>query len=174
MLSRLVSSQGVAALGHSMVKPMDPKYFEKIDTCLSPPVGAFGEGGMPPSMASHMIPATALPRRLWMCVPRFLCKSVMFYSNGFVSCLRNLECPLRTAPDRQCPVSSVHCPLSIPIDNKCRNRLHVSRGSYINESASVPEWCLAFLGSSMMVLFSSSPFNDNMCWSLIVGGLLLQ
>lgn len=62
--SHAVSSQGVAALGHSMVNPMDPKYFEKIDTCLSSPVGAFGEKGMPPSMASHMIPATALPRRL--------------------------------------------------------------------------------------------------------------
>jgi len=34
-LTSAVSSQGVAALGHSMVKPMDPKYFEKIDTYLS-------------------------------------------------------------------------------------------------------------------------------------------
>lgn len=56
-----------------MVKPMDPKYFEKVepsaievDSILHSPVAAgiaaFGKGGMPPSMASHMIPASALPR----------------------------------------------------------------------------------------------------------------
>lgn len=65
--------QGVAALGHSLVKPVDPKFFEKVDT---PPIevestlhselplglSRFGEGGMPTSMYSHMIPASALPR----------------------------------------------------------------------------------------------------------------
>ena len=60
--------QGVAALGHSMVKPMNPKYFEVIEGDSAGGVdvgalGAFGVGGMPPSMASHMIPASALPRR---------------------------------------------------------------------------------------------------------------
>lgn len=57
-----------------MVKPMDPKYFEKVgpapievDSVLHssslPGVSAFGKGGMPPSMYSHMIPAAALPRK---------------------------------------------------------------------------------------------------------------
>ena len=66
--------QGVAAVAHSMVKPMDPKYFEKVgpppievDSVLhssaAPGLAAFGKGGMPPSMYSHMIPASALPRQ---------------------------------------------------------------------------------------------------------------
>lgn len=55
-----------------MVKPVDPKYFEKVDpievdsvlhTPVAPGLAAFGKGGMPTSMYSHMIPASALPRR---------------------------------------------------------------------------------------------------------------
>lgn len=52
---------------------MNPKYFEKVgpapievDSTLHTPaaagVAAFGKGGMPTSMYSHMIPASALPR----------------------------------------------------------------------------------------------------------------
>ncbi|CAM9336130.1 unnamed protein product [Choristocarpus tenellus] len=65
---------GVAALAHSRVKPVDSKFFEGatgVDADIKAVevdvedlgVGAFGSAGMPPSMYSHMIPASVLPRQ---------------------------------------------------------------------------------------------------------------
>ncbi|CAM9966413.1 unnamed protein product [Scytosiphon promiscuus] len=65
-LYTMAGLMGVAALAHSTIKPMNPKYFEKVDPApievdsvlRSPASAAFM-----PSMASHMIPASVLPRR---------------------------------------------------------------------------------------------------------------
>lgn len=62
--------QGVAAVAHFMVKPMDPKHYEKVapvkvESILKFDVGpatVVEGGGMSRSMYSHMIPASALPR----------------------------------------------------------------------------------------------------------------
>lgn len=62
--------QGVAAVSHATIRPINPKHFEKVDPApievdsfLHSPVGAAGGAAFMPSMASHMIPASVLPNR---------------------------------------------------------------------------------------------------------------
>lgn len=63
--------QGVAAIAHSTIKPMNPKYYEEaeptpieVESVLRSPVAAtMGGAAFMPSMASHMIPASVLPNR---------------------------------------------------------------------------------------------------------------
>ena len=62
--------QGVAAVAHSTIKPMNPKYYEKVEptpmevesVLKSPVAAAVGGAAFMPSMASHMIPASVLQR----------------------------------------------------------------------------------------------------------------
>lgn len=69
--TRLTSLQGVAAVSHATIRGMNPKYYEKVDpvpievdsVLHSPVAAAAGEAAFMPSMASHMIPASVLPRR---------------------------------------------------------------------------------------------------------------
>ncbi|CAB1098230.1 unnamed protein product [Ectocarpus sp. CCAP 1310/34] len=71
-LYTMAGLMGVAAVAHSTIRPMNPKYFEKADTSplevesvLRSPVAAAVGGGAAffPSMASHMVPASVLPLR---------------------------------------------------------------------------------------------------------------
>ncbi|CAN0270130.1 unnamed protein product [Ectocarpus fasciculatus] len=71
-LYTMAGLMGVAAVAHSTIRPMNPKYFEKADpspieveSVLRSPVAAAVGGGAAffPSMASHMVPASVLPQR---------------------------------------------------------------------------------------------------------------